>query len=111
MFMWKLKAVVIFRHLTKSAKWSIKPLGIKKDKAEFCLVTQTLIKQTAELYTISRWVIGVMKIKILFKSTYRSFFYKNKSNTNCLLKSVKLLFINYEKATKFEKKITRIFVT
>ena len=73
MFMWKLKALVIFRHLTKSAKWSIKPLGIKKDKAEFCLVTQTLIKQTAELYTISRWVIGVMKIKILFKSTYRSF--------------------------------------
>ena len=52
MFIWKLKALVIFRHLTKSAKWSIKPLGIKKDKAEFCLVTQTLIKQTAELYTI-----------------------------------------------------------
>ena len=52
MFMWKLKAHVIFRYLTKSAKWSIKPLGIKKDKAEICLVTQTLIKQTAELYTI-----------------------------------------------------------
>ena len=63
MFIWKLEALVIFRHLTKSAKWSIKPLGIKKDKAEFCLVTQTLIKQTAELYTISRWVMGVMKIK------------------------------------------------
>ena len=70
MFMWKLKALVIFRHLTKSAKWSIKPLGIKKDKAEFCLVTQTLIKQTAELYTISRWVIGVMKIKILFNPNW-----------------------------------------
>ena len=73
MFIWKLKALVIFRHLTKSAKWSIKPLGIKKDKAEFCLVTQTLIKQTAELYTISRWVIGVMKIKFLFKNMYRLF--------------------------------------
>ena len=67
MFIWKLKALVIFRHLTKSAKWSIKPLGIKKDKAEFCLVTQTLIKQTAELYTISRWVIGVLKIEFLIE--------------------------------------------
>ena len=74
MFMWKLKALVIFRHLTKSAKWSIKPLGIKKDKAEFCLVTQTLIKQTAELYTISHWVIGAMKMEISLKSIYRSFF-------------------------------------
>ena len=67
MFIWKLKALVIFRHLTKSAKWSIKPLGIKKDKAEFCLVTQTLIKQTAQLYTISRWVIGVLKIEFLIE--------------------------------------------